>query len=1273
MLRRLLIHLAFLVVAGGNISAKAQDATKFEVVPIIGHAGSISTIEYSVDGRFALTGSWDSTLKLWEIVTGRLLRTLEGHEPFGIRGYSYVTAISFSRDGQLAVSSGVDRTIRTWDLVHGQLLRTIPAHRGEPKAVSVSDDGQFIVSGSDVPDDPSTVASVQEGTLKLWNAATGEMIHSFGGYNEPINDVTFSADGKLLISSGPSSSDDGIKVWDLESGHLIRTLPASGGDARKARFLSDGQSVVSLVQYDSGTFIREWDSRSGALLQNQLIQNSYVQLLAASSSGQFAIFRNTNNDQTLLELLEISNTGLKRRPIAFGLKLVAALSPNANSMMSTSNPDETLEFWDTASATLVRQVKALASTDGFFVSSSGDGWLLTSIQYGTPVLWNYKTPELKVIKTAPVSAFGIVRFAKDTLILSAQALNDSGELFTDAHFVDLVSGTEPIVLESGEEILGFDDNEHPTRLATFSKTVSEVRLWDLHSKSVIRRISIPPNADRISGSVTVSSQLKWLAYTTTGAAEIMDINSQTKLQIRPTANNDPYTLIAFSDTGQNFAAASKSGKITVRASTDGKSLSQLPISRHDIRKIKFANNDRLLVIEAGSGGTTGRTTYIADIRTKKSESLFSCYKTCGHVLQYLGADFLLKSSFPINKFHRLTKQFTISRWASGGFKDVFSATTTEPSGISLSPTGDIFAVPDGRRIALLNASSGVHVGELRGHLGSVRATAFTPDGRTLISGGDDGTVRLWNVSTGDLLITLIAGNDGEWLAITPEGIFAASHDGSRASDYVSVVRGLRTYSVFQFFDQLYFPELVKELLHGDVQRIYRDTAKDIELQKVIDSGPPPQIDVLENQSDTANASVSIAVRIFNNLGGGIGTKLIWRVNGVVQGETTASELRELRDPQGPVVVSRGLRVNPYEKNIVTVTAYNEKDLWATEPKEITVDKFGISTTPPAKMYVLGIAVDEYPLEPSLKKLQFAEKDVRALGNALYVSGKNGGYEDVKIVDMLVNENAVREKIADAFARAGAQIAPWDTFILVIAGHGRSVAGRGYFFYPQNTSFGNGRNVFTEGIGTDQWRDWLAKVETTKRLLIIDTCESSEAIAIERGSSDERKSAIDRIREAIGHSVITAARQIAYEGSAYGHGILSYAILEALGTPAIGSPDIDVKGIDNFVVSEVPKISLRLSGVEQKPYDKIVGNFIIGRPESSVQPMKPPTCAATPGEYAFLHRESIRQSPSVDGNVNWIEDAGYRVNVAEFLDGWDKICREGIEIGYVPSNALLRLR
>jgi hypothetical protein len=137
-----------------------------------------------------------------------------------------------------------------------------------------------------------------------------------------------------------------------------------------------------------------------------------------------------------------------------------------------------------------------------------------------------------------------------------------------------------------------------------------------------------------------------------------------------------------------------------------------------------------------------------------------------------------------------------------------------------------------------------------------------------------------------------------------------------------------------------------------------------------------------------------------------------------------------------------------------------------------------------------------------------------------------------------------------------------------------------FFLPQNIRFGNGHTLFTDGINTEQWRDWLALIETDKRLLIIDTCESGEAIGIERGGGTaEQKSAIDRIQEAVGHSVITASRQIAYEGNVYGHGVLTYAILEALGTPGGDGGDVSVKDLDRFVVAEVPKISLQISGVE----------------------------------------------------------------------------------------------
>ena len=381
----------------------------------------------------------------------------------------------------------------------------------------------------------------------------------------------------------------------------------------------------------------------------------------------------------------------------------------------------------------------------------------------------------------------------------------------------------------------------------------------------------------------------------------------------------------------------------------------------------------------------------------------------------------------------------------------------------------------------------------------------------------------------------------------------------------------------------------------------------------------------------------------------------------------------MQDPNVPVVVRRGIPLDPNQENIVSVTAYNGAGLFAAEPFVIKVDRFGVSASPRPKMYVLGIAVDDYQADSGLTRLQFAAKDVKALAAAFKISGESGGYETVDIVPPLIDKEAVREKIDETFRRIRPLVKPWDTFVLILAGHGRSVAGHGYFYYPHNTKLGGGRNVLTDGIGADQWRDWLSMVETTKRLLIIDTCESADAIAIVRGNSIERESAIDRIREAVGHSVITASRQIAYEGSAYGHGILSYAVLGALGTPPPDHGIIDVKRLDQYVVAEVPKLSVRLSGVEQLPYNKIVGNFPVGRSQSTILRPAPLVCSTNQTEYVFKRRERIWKYPALDADVHRVEDEGYTITVADFVGDWAKICREGIAIGYVPSGALLKRR
>jgi WD40 repeat protein len=80
-------------------------------------------------------------VKVWELESGRLLRSLEGHT-------GGVNAVAVSPDGRFIVSGSEDRTVKVWELESGRLLRSLEGHTGGVRAVAVSPDGRFIVSGS---------------------------------------------------------------------------------------------------------------------------------------------------------------------------------------------------------------------------------------------------------------------------------------------------------------------------------------------------------------------------------------------------------------------------------------------------------------------------------------------------------------------------------------------------------------------------------------------------------------------------------------------------------------------------------------------------------------------------------------------------------------------------------------------------------------------------------------------------------------------------------------------------------------------------------------------------------------------------------------------------------------------------------------------------------------------------------------------------------------------------------------------------------------------
>jgi WD40 repeat protein len=88
-----------------------------------------------------VSGSFDKTIKVWNLHTGELKRTLEGHS-------HEVYCVAISPDGQTFVSGSLDKTLKVWNLHTGELKRTLEGHSHEVYCVAISPDGQTFVGGS---------------------------------------------------------------------------------------------------------------------------------------------------------------------------------------------------------------------------------------------------------------------------------------------------------------------------------------------------------------------------------------------------------------------------------------------------------------------------------------------------------------------------------------------------------------------------------------------------------------------------------------------------------------------------------------------------------------------------------------------------------------------------------------------------------------------------------------------------------------------------------------------------------------------------------------------------------------------------------------------------------------------------------------------------------------------------------------------------------------------------------------------------------------------
>jgi serine/threonine protein kinase/WD40 repeat protein len=239
-----------------------------------GHGMGIPCVVLSPDGRQAASASFDGTLCLWDLETGREVRRFRDNPGFDT---GFMTTVAYSPDGRRLASGGHGLTLQLWDVQTGRLLRRFWGHTGPlPPAhhhcLTFSSDGRYLFSGN------------QDQTVRKWDVDTGKEVRRFDLHADDGNFLAFSPDSRHYLSGHSGRS---LRLWHLESGKEVRHFEGDTGLINRATFSLDGRRVLSTAETDKT--LRVWDAETGRQLRRLDVPFDIRGQVALSSDGRRAL------------------------------------------------------------------------------------------------------------------------------------------------------------------------------------------------------------------------------------------------------------------------------------------------------------------------------------------------------------------------------------------------------------------------------------------------------------------------------------------------------------------------------------------------------------------------------------------------------------------------------------------------------------------------------------------------------------------------------------------------------------------------------------------------------------------------------------------------------------------------------------------------------------------------------------------------------------------------------------------------------------------------
>jgi WD40 repeat protein/transcriptional regulator with XRE-family HTH domain len=594
---------------------------------------------------------------------GSLLRHVVEHTHtagFLIGHTSRVSAVAFSPDGHTVATASVDGTARLWDAGTHQVLATLTGHANWLRAVAFSPDGRLLATGSD------------DRTVRLWDVAARAPVVAFTGHQGPVRAVAFSPDGRTLAAAG---DDRTVRLWDVATRRTVTVLSGHLGAVRGVAFSPDGR-VLATASFD-GT-VRLWSTATWRELAVLSGHNGWVLGVAFSPDGR--TLASAGADHTI----RLWDVAAARELAALAghtdMVLSVAFSPDGRTVASAS-ADRTARIWDVATRT------------GLTTLTGHGGWV-TGVAFGP---------------------------RGDTLATSSDDLTARLWDVRPSRGLTMLPGT-------AQTVMGLAYSPDGRTLATGGDD-SAVRLWEVGTRRPLAVLS--GHSDHVR-AVAFSPDGRTIASASDDrTVRLWDVANRRQPAVL-TGHSDHVRAVAFSPDGRTIASASDDRTVRLWDVANHRPLAVLTGHTGEVTGVTFSPDGRTLATVSED-----HTARLWDVGTRRPLAVLS-----GHT------DKVSTVAFGPDGRTLVTagEDSTVRLW------DVASRRS---SAILTGHTGWVWTATfsrDGRTLAtaaddgtvrLWDVTARRELASLAGHSDSMPRAAFSPDGHSLAAVDAHGTILLW--------------------------------------------------------------------------------------------------------------------------------------------------------------------------------------------------------------------------------------------------------------------------------------------------------------------------------------------------------------------------------------------------------------------------------------------------------------------------------------------------------------------------------------------------